>query len=59
MNSNKTDDFLSTDDLMAGAAASTFLINDAATILPRAVVAKLRAYFAGAAANVLEVNCLV
>ncbi|KAJ8376406.1 hypothetical protein SKAU_G00069860 [Synaphobranchus kaupii] len=41
-------------NLMAGAAASAFLINDAATILPRAVVAKLRAYFAGAAANVLE-----
>ncbi|XP_061095840.1 vitellogenin-like isoform X1 [Conger conger] len=41
-------------NLMAGAAASAFLINDAATIFPRAVVAKLRAYFAGAAANVLE-----
>ncbi|KAJ8376408.1 hypothetical protein SKAU_G00069880 [Synaphobranchus kaupii] len=41
-------------NLMAGAAASAILVNDAATILPRAVVAKLRAYFAGAAANVLE-----
>ncbi|XP_030640291.1 vitellogenin-like isoform X1 [Chanos chanos] len=41
---------------MAGAAGSAFLINDAATILPRAVVAKARAYLAGAAADVLEVG---
>ncbi|KAJ8408504.1 hypothetical protein AAFF_G00259180 [Aldrovandia affinis] len=41
-------------NLMAGAAVSAFIINDAATILPRVIVAKFRAYFAGAAANVLE-----
>ncbi|XP_030640314.1 vitellogenin-like [Chanos chanos] len=41
---------------MAGAAGGAFLINDAATILPRAVVAKARAYLAGAAADVLEVG---
>ncbi|MBW8245266.1 DUF1943 domain-containing protein, partial [Muricauda oceani] len=32
------------------------MINDAATILPRAVVAKARAYLAGAAADVLEIG---
>ncbi|XP_063057813.1 vitellogenin-like [Engraulis encrasicolus] len=42
--------------LMAGAAASAFIINDGATILPRAIVAKARAYLAGAAADVLEVG---
>uniref|UniRef100_A0A672N3S3 Si:dkey-4c23.3 n=1 Tax=Sinocyclocheilus grahami TaxID=75366 RepID=A0A672N3S3_SINGR len=42
--------------LMVGAASSAFIINDAATILPRAVVAKARAYLAGAAADVLEVG---
>ncbi|XP_043079840.1 vitellogenin [Puntigrus tetrazona] len=42
--------------LMVGAAGSVFIINDAATILPRAVVAKTRAYLAGAAADVLEVG---
>ncbi|KAM9848968.1 vitellogenin-1-like [Aulostomus maculatus] len=42
--------------LMLGAAASTFIINDAATILPRSVVAKTSAYLAGAAADVLEVG---
>uniref|UniRef100_A0A3B1JXE7 Vitellogenin domain-containing protein n=1 Tax=Astyanax mexicanus TaxID=7994 RepID=A0A3B1JXE7_ASTMX len=41
---------------MVGAAGSAFIINDAATILPRAVVAKTRAYLAGAAADVLEVG---
>ncbi|KAI4894774.1 hypothetical protein NFI96_013551, partial [Prochilodus magdalenae] len=41
---------------MAGAAGTAFIINDAATILPRAVVAKARAYLAGAAADVLEVG---
>ncbi|XP_072555899.1 vitellogenin-like [Paramormyrops kingsleyae] len=41
-------------DLMAGAAASAFIINDAATILPRALIAKVRAYIVGAVANVLE-----
>ncbi|XP_029905195.1 vitellogenin-2-like [Myripristis murdjan] len=39
---------------MMGAAASAFYINDAATILPRAIVAKARTYFAGAYADVLE-----
>ncbi|XP_073699923.1 vitellogenin-like [Garra rufa] len=42
--------------LMIGAAGSAFMINDAATILPRAVVAKARAYLAGAAADVLEIG---
>lgn len=41
---------------MLGAAASAFYINDAATILPRSLVAKTSAYFAGAAADVLEVK---
>lgn len=41
---------------MIGAAGSAYIINDAATILPRAVVAKTRAYLAGAAADVLEVG---
>uniref|UniRef100_A0A672PQ05 Vitellogenin-like n=1 Tax=Sinocyclocheilus grahami TaxID=75366 RepID=A0A672PQ05_SINGR len=42
--------------LMVGAAGSAYMINDAATILPRAVVAKTRAYLAGAAADVLEIG---
>uniref|UniRef100_A0A8C1M9C2 Si:dkey-4c23.3 n=1 Tax=Cyprinus carpio TaxID=7962 RepID=A0A8C1M9C2_CYPCA len=42
--------------LMVGAAGSAFFINDAATILPRAVVTKARAYLAGAAADILEVG---
>lgn len=41
---------------MLGAAASAFYINDAATILPRSIVAKTNAYLAGAAADVLEVE---
>lgn len=41
---------------MIGAAASAFYINDAATLLPRAVVAKSRIYIAGVAADVLEVK---
>ncbi|XP_026053862.1 vitellogenin-like [Carassius auratus] len=41
---------------MVGAAGSAYMINDAATILPRAVVAKARAYLAGAAADVLEIG---
>lgn len=41
---------------MLGAAASAFYMNDAATMLPRSVVAKTRAYLAGAAADVLEVK---
>lgn len=44
------------DPLMLGAAASAFYINDAATILPRSIVAKTSAYLAGAAADVLEVK---
>ncbi|XP_067252449.1 vitellogenin-like [Chanodichthys erythropterus] len=42
--------------LMIGAAGSAYMINDAATILPRAVVTKARAYLAGAAADVLEIG---
>ncbi|ROL40727.1 Vitellogenin [Anabarilius grahami] len=42
--------------LMIGAAGSAYMINDAITILPRAVVAKARAYLAGAAADVLEIG---
>uniref|UniRef100_A0A672N034 Vitellogenin domain-containing protein n=1 Tax=Sinocyclocheilus grahami TaxID=75366 RepID=A0A672N034_SINGR len=42
--------------LMVGAAGSAYMINDAAAILPRAVVAKARAYLAGAAADVLEIG---
>uniref|UniRef100_A0A674F5X0 Vitellogenin n=1 Tax=Salmo trutta TaxID=8032 RepID=A0A674F5X0_SALTR len=42
--------------LRIGAAASAFYINNAATIFPRTVVAKARTYFAGAAADVLEVG---
>lgn len=44
------------DPFMLGAAVSTFYINDAATILPRTIVAKTSAYIAGAAADVLEVK---
>lgn len=44
-----------TDPWMMGAAASAFYINDAATVLPRAIVAKVRTYMAGAYADVLEV----
>nr|AIE43959.1 vitellogenin 5 [Misgurnus anguillicaudatus] len=40
--------------LMIGAAGSAYMINDGATILPRAVIAKARAYLAGAAADVVE-----
>ncbi|KAF3690857.1 Vitellogenin-1 Vitellogenin I [Channa argus] len=42
--------------LMLGAATSAFFINDAATILPKSIVAKASAYLAGAAADVLEVG---
>nr|AIR92104.1 vitellogenin [Petroleuciscus esfahani] len=42
--------------LMIGAAGSAYMINDAATILPRAAVAKARAYLAGAVADVLEIG---
>ncbi|XP_070687930.1 vitellogenin-2-like [Pempheris klunzingeri] len=41
---------------MMGAAASAFYVNDAATVLPRAVVAKARTYLAGAYADVLELG---
>ena len=41
---------------MVGAHAAAFYINDAATLLPRAVVAKARTYLAGAYADVLEVK---
>ncbi len=47
--------FCPADPWMIGAAASAFYINDAATLFPRAVVAKARTYFAGAYADVLEV----
>lgn len=43
---------------MLGGAASAFYINDAARILPKAIVAKVRGYLAGAAADVLEVCSL-
>ncbi|XP_034085808.1 vitellogenin-1-like [Gymnodraco acuticeps] len=42
--------------LMLGAAASAFYINDAATILPRSLMAKTTAYLAGASADILEVR---
>ncbi|XP_055073124.2 vitellogenin isoform X2 [Misgurnus anguillicaudatus] len=42
--------------LMAGSAGSAFIINDVATILPRAVLAKARVYLAGAAADTIEVG---
>ncbi|XP_072245542.1 vitellogenin-2-like [Leuresthes tenuis] len=39
---------------MVGAAASVYYINDAATVLPRAIMAKARTYVAGAYVDVLE-----
>lgn len=47
--------FCPTDAWMAGAAASAFYINDAATVMPRAIVAKARTYLAGSYADVIEV----
>lgn len=47
--------FCPADPWMMGAAASAFYVNDAATLLPRAIVAKARTYLAGAYADVLEV----
>ncbi|CAK6958104.1 vitellogenin-2-like [Scomber scombrus] len=41
---------------MMGAAASAFYVNDAATILPKAILAKARTYLAGAYADVLELG---
>lgn len=40
---------------MVGAAGSAFYINDAATVLPRTVMAKARTYLAGALVDVFEV----
>lgn len=40
---------------MMGAAASAFYVNEAATLLPKAFLAKARTYLAGAYADVLEV----
>lgn len=40
---------------MMGAAASAFYINEAATVLPNAFLAKARTYLAGVYADVLEV----
>ncbi|CAB1332314.1 unnamed protein product [Coregonus sp. 'balchen'] len=42
--------------LMMGAAASAFYINDAATVLPRAIVFKAPTYRAGTADDVLELS---
>ncbi|XP_073332773.1 vitellogenin-2-like [Pagrus major] len=39
---------------MMGAAASAFYVNDAATVMPKAILAKARTYLAGAYADVLE-----
>lgn len=47
--------FCCADPWMMGAAASAFYINDAATVLPRSIVAKARTYLAGAYADVVEV----
>ncbi|MGH0139050.1 UNVERIFIED_CONTAM: hypothetical protein FKN15_070977 [Acipenser sinensis] len=43
-------------ELMAGAAANVFVINDAANILPTAVVSKIRGYMVGSAVDLLEVG---
>nr|CCG55374.1 VtgABIII protein [Latimeria menadoensis] len=43
-------------NLMAGAIADVFIINNRVSILPTAVIAKIRGYFLGAAADVLEVG---
>lgn len=47
--------FCSAGPYMMGAAASAFYINEAATVLPKAIVAKARTYLGGAYADVLEV----
>lgn len=44
---------------MIGAAASAFYVNDAATVLPKALMAKVRTYLAGAYADVLEVQYIL
>lgn len=41
--------------LMMGAVASAFYINEAATVLPKTIVATARGYLGGAVADVLEV----
>ncbi|TNM87973.1 hypothetical protein fugu_006194 [Takifugu bimaculatus] len=41
---------------MMGAAASAFYVNEAATLLPKAVLAKARTYLSGAYADVIEVG---
>lgn len=41
---------------MLGAAATAFYINDAASVMPKSVVAKARAFIAGATADVIEVQ---
>lgn len=41
---------------MLGAAATAFYINDAASILPKSVVAKAKAFIAGVSADVIEVR---
>lgn len=51
--------FLLKAPLMVGAAGTAYLINDATTILPRAIITKARAYLAGAAADVLEVEICI
>lgn len=40
---------------MLGAATSVAFINEAATVLPKAIMAKARAYLAGAYTDVIEV----
>lgn len=47
--------FFSLGPSLIGAAATAFYINDAATVLPKAMLAKVRTYLAGAYADVLEV----
>lgn len=51
--------FYPADPYLVGAAASAFYVNDAATVLPKAIVAKARTYLAGVYADVLEVCCLL
>uniref|UniRef100_A0A3P9D6E7 Vitellogenin domain-containing protein n=1 Tax=Maylandia zebra TaxID=106582 RepID=A0A3P9D6E7_9CICH len=41
---------------MLGAAATAYYINDAATIMPKSITSRIKAFFAGAAADILEVG---
>lgn len=41
---------------MLGAAATAYYINDAATIMPKSITTRIKAFFAGAAADILEVK---